>query len=358
MKQLIPNYSFSAANKTVTFTDFKAISLERVLLITNATNSTIIYNLADPNAGGSVSGNVLTLEYNTTSMLDTDRLTIMYECAPGDPYYDDPLEVTITETGGIPIDVNPRIDGEGPKTTDKGVQVVSLAGAFGELIDSINNAIATYSRIAGIDPATGQERVARVDGSAGLAVGGGIVSGTTDYGNPVKVGGKYNATSPTFTDGQRGDLQIDQAGRLLVALGSLIAGEDLTNNVLGTLQAPVSSATYSPSAATNWGTAISALVKASPGNVYSFRVTNSSPYVRYFQLHNKVTVPTFSDVPSRVFLVPAGSVNQPSVVELDMQYFAPSWRLSTGVGWAWSTNPGSFVPGASAADHTVDLSYA
>lgn len=43
---------------------------------------------------------------------------------------------------------------------------------------------------------------------------GNIASGVTDSDNPVKIGGKYNLTLPTFTDGQRGDLQITSRGSL------------------------------------------------------------------------------------------------------------------------------------------------
>lgn len=49
-------------------------------------------------------------------------------------------------------------------------------------------------------------------------VAGDIASGSTDSGNPVKVGGKYNSTLPSFTDGQRGDLQIGSRGALRVEL--------------------------------------------------------------------------------------------------------------------------------------------
>lgn len=48
---------------------------------------------------------------------------------------------------------------------------------------------------------------------------GDIASGATDSGNPVKVGGKYNNTLPTFTDGQRGDVQIDSRGRIMTIAG-------------------------------------------------------------------------------------------------------------------------------------------
>lgn len=47
---------------------------------------------------------------------------------------------------------------------------------------------------------------------------GSVASATTDSGNPVKVGGKLNTTRPTFTDGQRGDFQLDSRGNQGVAL--------------------------------------------------------------------------------------------------------------------------------------------
>lgn len=45
---------------------------------------------------------------------------------------------------------------------------------------------------------------------------GNTPSGSPDIGNPVKVGGVYNALSPEFANGQRGDLQIDGSGNLKV----------------------------------------------------------------------------------------------------------------------------------------------
>jgi hypothetical protein len=79
MKKLISNYTFNPTAKKVTFSDYTSISLERVLLITNVTINEIIYSFADPAKGGSVSGNVLTLDYDTTGMSSTDKLQIWYE---------------------------------------------------------------------------------------------------------------------------------------------------------------------------------------------------------------------------------------------------------------------------------------
>lgn len=58
------------------------------------------------------------------------------------------------------------------------------------------------------------------DGVTTQTVSGTVASGASDSGNPVKVGGKYNSSLPTYTDGQRGDLQIDSRGNLRTSLVS------------------------------------------------------------------------------------------------------------------------------------------
>lgn len=79
MKIQIENYTFNKTAKTVTFTDYTTIRLDSLLLITNVTDNVIIYNFASSLLGGTVSGNVLTLTYDTSSMDDTDKLQIFYD---------------------------------------------------------------------------------------------------------------------------------------------------------------------------------------------------------------------------------------------------------------------------------------
>lgn len=98
MKQTIKNYSFNKTAKTVTFTDFSSISLDRVFLITNVTSNTIIYQFNGTGLGGAVSTNVLTLTYDTSAMSNTDKLQIIYDCATGDPNYD--TLATVTSNNG------------------------------------------------------------------------------------------------------------------------------------------------------------------------------------------------------------------------------------------------------------------
>ena len=75
MKKLLTNYNFNAASKTITFEE--NVVLEQLLLITNVTRNTIIYNFAS--SGGTLVGNVLTLSFNTTAMQNTDALQIFID---------------------------------------------------------------------------------------------------------------------------------------------------------------------------------------------------------------------------------------------------------------------------------------
>ena len=79
MKRLIENYTFNSATKQIVIIDDENITQEKLLLITNITDGIIIYNFADSTTRGNISGNIITLNYNTTSMSDTDKLQIWVE---------------------------------------------------------------------------------------------------------------------------------------------------------------------------------------------------------------------------------------------------------------------------------------
>jgi hypothetical protein len=79
MKILFENYSFNSTAKTVTFNTTDVVTLEQLLIITNVTTNKIIYNFADPNAGGVIVNNVLTLDFNTTTMSSNDKLQIFVD---------------------------------------------------------------------------------------------------------------------------------------------------------------------------------------------------------------------------------------------------------------------------------------
>lgn len=84
-RQLNPNYVFDASEGTIVFTQFVsgALTLEMVFLITNVTTNEIIFLAQQSGMGGTVTpdagGDILTLDFDTSSMSDTDRLQIMFD---------------------------------------------------------------------------------------------------------------------------------------------------------------------------------------------------------------------------------------------------------------------------------------
>lgn len=58
----------------------------------------------------------------------------------------------------------------------------------------------------------------KVDSSGNLSTAGNVASGATDSGNPVKIGGVYNSTKPTLSNGQRGDVQLDTRARVFTVV--------------------------------------------------------------------------------------------------------------------------------------------
>ena len=86
---ILESYSFVPATRTITVTG-KSIRREQLLLITNTTNGTVIYNFSDPSlqatsytqAVDAVSGletTTIVLAYNTAAMSATDKLSILVE---------------------------------------------------------------------------------------------------------------------------------------------------------------------------------------------------------------------------------------------------------------------------------------
>lgn len=68
---------------------------------------------------------------------------------------------------------------------------------------------------------------------ATVPMGGNAASAATDSGNPVKVGGVYNSSLPTFTTGQRGDLQIGSRGSLHVEIWGNDAASAVATSTAG-----------------------------------------------------------------------------------------------------------------------------
>lgn len=175
-------------------------------------------------------------------------------------------------------------------------------------------------------------------------------------GTPMQ--GVYESTPTTLTNNQLGTFGIDANRNVKVTLASLLAGEDLTNNVLGVLSKPVASASYSPSLYAPLTQVTKANIKASTGNVLSAYISNDNAAVRYFQLHNKATAPVATDVPIYSIKVPAGTANNPGTLILDDSFFTKAGKnFATGIGWAISTTLATFTDSATNTEHIVVVHY-
>lgn len=186
-----------------------------------------------------------------------------------------------------------------------------------------------------------------------VPIGGGVASGSTDSGNPVKVGGKYNAAPPTLTDGQRGDLQLGARGstRVEIADAGGAAFAQVTSPVsdgvstgINCLRVIAATYTYNGTSLdrTSKATTTSRIVssaattnatsgKASSGTVYSIDCLNTSAAVKFLKLYNKATAPTVgTDTPVLTIALPPNNVAKAMTFHQGMYFSAGIAYAITG----------------------------
>jgi hypothetical protein len=171
---------------------------------------------------------------------------------------------------------------------------------------------------------------------------------TTSYVHVM--GAQADETSPDSVDeGDAGALRMTLTRFLKTSGGDLSAGEDLTNNVLAVQIKPLASTSYSPSTYTNLGTAATANIKASTGNVFSISIINTNVATRYFQLFNS-TSSTATVV--YCWTIPAGGA---LIVGNDF-FTNAGINFSTGITWGVSTTFLTYTA-ATAAEHVTAVNY-
>lgn len=138
----LTSYTFDASAKTVTAAQFSDVTLAGIQMIVNVTDNIVIYNFADPLKGGSLATDTLTLDYDTTTMDDTDELMILCE---------DGLNQTVTaELSAVDNAVLDDIaaDTEAIKTGVDGVEALLTTietdtSAIQTAVELIDDAVAT-----------------------------------------------------------------------------------------------------------------------------------------------------------------------------------------------------------------------
>lgn len=142
-----------------------------------------------------------------------------------------------------------------------------------------------------------------------------------------------------------------------VTLDSLLAGEDLTNNVLGTQVKPIVGSQYAPGTYQMPSSPVlAANIKSAAGNVYAVRVTNADSSPRYLQLFNSTSAPSGGATAQLSFLIPS-AVDTPGVLQLGTDFFTPSEYFTTGISFAISTTDHTYTASATASEHTLTVRY-
>lgn len=109
------------------------------------------------------------------------------------------------------------------KSTDSDALLTTIDADTGNIstkIDTVAGAVSGTEMqvdVVGALPA-GTNNIGDVDVLTLPGVAGTVADNAADSGNPIKVGAKYNATQPTYDDGDRADLQVNSRGELIVRL--------------------------------------------------------------------------------------------------------------------------------------------
>lgn len=208
------SYSFNAAAKTVTITGLNALTLDQILLITNVTRQEVIYQFNNSNKGGTIAGNIVTLEYDTTAHNNADALQIWVE------YEAQTQIVSGTVTVNEPVSVD---DNGGSLTVDgtvaiSGTVAVTQSGTWDEVgINDSGNSIT-------VDDGGGS---LTVDGSVSVA---GSSTPADNFANPTTA--TVNQTFNMVYDGTNWDMQRgDSAGGTFVQ-GSAATDSPISGNPL------------------------------------------------------------------------------------------------------------------------------
>lgn len=95
MKRILApaEYTFDASAKTITISGFTPV-LEYITTIINITDNILIYSVTNIALKGTLASQVITLQYDTTTMSDTDELQIQYN---------DPAYIQPTSLASIPL---------------------------------------------------------------------------------------------------------------------------------------------------------------------------------------------------------------------------------------------------------------
>jgi hypothetical protein len=391
------NYSFDKATKQVTLIDIATVSLIQFRAIFNVTREEIIFSPIVKGKGGSVTGSVLTLNFDTTGagFANTDELQIHY--SPDS--LTDPTLVADSGLTNEEIRLNPL-----SVTLDGGsITVDNLTATFDSTVSTVNS---TDVLLAANEEFIGEWELVKnyagvtvsISTDQSSAIGGGRAQWSTDgtdlgifddgtlnavtipAGLPAsfefakkaayfRIKYKNGATAQTALSAQviynltaatpnkriLGSPLTDYDSAIAVA--SHMSGRQATGqwkalavDALGNLSVSIQRGTVLTF--NNYGANSTLNVKASLGTVKSLTCFNKSVTNRYIQLHDTATVPSSVAVPKFSILVPS---NSQQIIGTD--FFTDNGiEFSSGIAFAFSATPDVYT-GVLASDQSTTINY-
>lgn len=213
------SYSFNASTKEVTISGVTTVTLEQFLLIVNATQDTVIYNPTCADLGGTLSGSVLTLDYDTTTFSNTDDLQIHFAL---NSTTDSTPSVLATEATLADIETNIGAKADASATTDTGT--FSLISLFKRLLTKVTTLVSNQtdgSQKTKITDGAGVVNTKQL-GTALTNTDVGLVTNTIIHGLSSSGGGTIV------------DVKVNPSGSLQTAIGDItgVVGQNTMANSL------------------------------------------------------------------------------------------------------------------------------
>lgn len=167
----------------------------------------------------------------------------------------------------------------------------------------------------------------------------------------------YNTSPPVLTNGQTAQAQGDSAANLKVYQSGLMAGEDLTNNVLGTVPVVPIASTYSPTSyqsVVSGSQVVSGNIKNAAGQLLSISYSNVNAATRYLWITNATSAPANALAASDATVLYIIALPTVTSAERGTEFFTAAGKnFSTGISFGFSTSATSYTAGT-AADHILD----
>ena len=242
-------------------------------------------------------------------------------------------------------------DGSGNLLTTNSTTYTAKFGLDSNLLGTLGTAFSTAGKVD-IKGADGDVFVRQTTASNLKVAMSGNAGAIMDFAgqnaaqpaNSLLIGGEFNTSPTTITNGNASPLQLDNTGKLLVNCTGCSAGS--TVSLIPATSGGVTLAHTVSAASTN-----ATSLKGSAGQVYDACVNSNAAYPVYFKLYNKATAPTVgTDTPVRVVEAQAGV---PTCIKTEEGYaFATgiAWALTKGITDADST-------AVLLSDATIEISY-